>query len=96
MPRKALLSLILQQAFGMARLPLSLYTLIKEGFVFYEAGGTESIYNDNPEIKELKIGSNTIPITSNVLIKQSTYTLGTTGEYKKILNNPTIWLDLIK
>lgn len=65
----------------------------KEGFTFYKAGGTESVYNDKPDIKSLTVGEHTIPITSNVLIKDSTYTLGITGEYRKIINNPAIWLD---
>ena len=65
----------------------------KEGFTFYKAGGTESVYNDEPETKLLRIDDKMIPITSNVLIKDSTYTLGITGEYRKIINNPTIWLE---
>ena len=64
----------------------------KEGFTFYKAGGTESVYNDNPEVKVVKVGDHTLNITSNVLIKDSTYTLGITGEYRKILENPAIWL----
>lgn len=66
----------------------------KEGFTFYDAGGTESVYNDKPEITEIKREGHIQKITSNCLIKQSTYTLGVTGEYRKILNNPQIWLDL--
>ena len=65
----------------------------KEGFIFYKAGGTESVYNDKPETKVLNVGDHSIPITSNVLIKDSTYTLGITGEYRKIIDNPTIWLE---
>ena len=68
----------------------------KEGFVFYEAGGTESVYNDQPDIAELHVDGHIQEITSNVLIRPSTYTLGVTGEYRKILNNPQIWLDLFK
>ena len=68
----------------------------KEGFVFYEAGGTESVYNDDPPIRSIEVDGNEQYITSNVLIKKSTYTLGITGEYRKILNNPAIWLDLFK
>lgn len=68
----------------------------KEGFIFRDAGGTESVYNDDPEIKTLKVDDHEIKITSNVLIKQSTYTLGISGEYRRILNNPAIWLDLFK
>ena len=64
----------------------------KEGFTFYKAGGTESVYNDDPEVKTVHVGDHTLNITSNVLIKDSTYTLGITGEYRKILENPAIWL----
>ena len=65
----------------------------KEGFTFYKAGGTESVYNDDPEIKKLTVNDHSLDITSNVLIKDSTYTLGITGEYRKIINNPAIWLE---
>ena len=68
----------------------------KEGFTFYEAGGTESIYNDIQDPIKVNIDGHSLLITSNVLIKESTYTLGVTGEYKRILSHPTIWLDLIK
>ena len=69
-------------------------TAFQEGFTFYAAGGTESVYNDIIEPFKLDIDGNSLNITSNCLIKESTYTLGLTGEYKKILNNPAIWLDL--
>ena len=65
----------------------------REGFTFYKAGGTESVYNDDPEVKRLTVDGHTLEITSNVLIKDSTYTLGITGEYRKILENPAIWLE---
>ena len=67
--------------------------LFKEGFTFYKAGGTESVYNDDPEVKRISVDGHTLEITSNVLIKDSTYTLGITGEYRKILENPAIWLE---
>ena len=68
----------------------------KEGFTFYSAGGTESVYNDIIEPFKVKIDGKSLLITSNVMIKESTYTLGMTGEYKKILSNPAIWLDLFQ
>lgn len=71
-------------------------TAFKEGLTFYKAGGTESIYNDITEPFNVNIDGNLLNITSNVMIKPSTYTLGLTGEYKKILNHPAIWLDLLK
>ena len=67
----------------------------KEGFTFYEAGGTESVYNDIREPYYVDIDGHQLEITSNVLIRPSTYTLGITGEYEKILRNPAIWLNLI-
>lgn len=68
----------------------------KEGFIFTEAGGTESVYNDITEPFTVNIDGNLLNITSNCLIKASTYTLGITGEYKRILNHPAIWLTLFK
>ena len=57
----------------------------KEGFIFRKAGGTESIFNDDPEIKEVTIQGHRQKITSNVMIKESTYTLSLTPEYKRLL-----------
>ena len=68
----------------------------KEGFTFYKAGGTESIYNDISEPFKMDIDGKSLYITSNVLIRDSTYTLGMTGDYKRILRHPQIWLDYIK
>ena len=68
----------------------------KEGFVWYDAGGLESIYNDDPEIKEVNIDGHKLRITSNVFLRPSTYTLGITGEYARILENPVIWLALMQ
>lgn len=68
----------------------------KEGYTFYAAGGTELVYNDDPEIKSITREGRELLITSNVMIKDSTYTLGVTGEYKRILNHPAIWLTLFK
>lgn len=64
------------------------------GFVFKKAGGTESVYNDNPEgiIRE---GENTVPITRNVAIIDSEYTLGITAEYEKLLNDSKLFLTLV-
>lgn len=68
----------------------------QEGFTFYEAGGTESIYNDIREPVTVNIDGHELEITSNVYIRPSTYTLGVTGEYKRILNHPAIWLTLMQ
>lgn len=68
----------------------------REGFTFYKAGGTESVYNDIIEPFKVEIDGKTLNITSNVLIKDSTYTLGMTGDYKKILMHPQIWLEYLR
>lgn len=56
-----------------------------EGFVFRKAGGTQALYNDSPEIDHVDIEGHRLPITSNVSILPSEYTLGITGEYERIL-----------
>ena len=63
------------------------------GFVFTEAGGTESIYNDHPEIGVIERDGHKILITPNVVIKDSTYTLGITAEYESLLKNSKLPLD---
>ena len=57
----------------------------KPNFIFREAGGVEAVYNDKPEITEYKIDGHTIPITANVVLRESTYTLGITEEYEYLL-----------
>lgn len=57
----------------------------KPSFIFTEAGGTEAVYNDDPEIKEIEIDGHIQKITSNVVLRESTYTLGITDEYEKLL-----------
>lgn len=56
-----------------------------EGFVFRKAGGTESIYNDDPPIKEIRIQGHKLQIISNIAIMDSTYTLGLAMDYKRLL-----------
>ena len=58
----------------------------KEGFIFREAGGTESVFNDNIDMSYLTLAGKKIDITDNVVIRDSTYTLGITAEYRAILN----------
>lgn len=57
----------------------------KEGFIFEKAGGTESIFNDGI-YQKINIEGHDLIITDNVVIKDSTYTLGITQEYRDILN----------
>ena len=56
-----------------------------EGTVFREAGGTEAVYNDSPQMDQVEIDGHILPITSNIAILPSEYTLGITGEYERIL-----------
>ena len=58
----------------------------REGFTFYEAGGLEALYNDRPEIDHYEVEpGRTVPITANVVLRESTYTLGLTAEYLRLL-----------
>lgn len=56
----------------------------KDGFIFKEAGGTESIFNDNIDLTVAREGHD-LTIRDNVVIRDSTYTLGLTAEYLDIL-----------
>ena len=56
----------------------------KEGFVFWDAGGTESLFNDNI-IRDIQIDGHDLEIRDNVVIRDSTYTLSITAEYLDIL-----------
>lgn len=56
-----------------------------EGFVFREAGGTQAVYNDTPQMDHVVIEGKSLPVTANVAILPSEYTLGITGEYERII-----------
>ena len=56
-----------------------------KGFVFREAGGTQALYNDTPPMDHVDIENHRLPITANVAILPSEYTLGITGEYERII-----------
>lgn len=56
-----------------------------EGFIFREAGGTQAVYNDSPEMDHVDIEGHRLPVTANVAILPSEYTLGITGEYERII-----------
>lgn len=67
----------------------------REGFIFSKAGGTESVYNDNPPERYIEIDGHTLEITPNIYIKDSTYTVGLTADYERLLENPFYFLDKI-
>lgn len=68
---------------------------LKEGFIFTEAGGTEAVYNDKPDIREYVIDGKTVFITSNVYLSESTYTVGLTQQFKDILTMCKIDVDFL-
>lgn len=57
----------------------------KSGFIFKEAGGLEAVYNDFPGIGDIEIEGHKLTITSNVMLKPSTYTLGLSADYERLL-----------
>lgn len=58
----------------------------KDGFTFVEAGGLEALYNDKPDIDRWEVEPGRwVPITPNVVLRESTYTLGLTAEYLRLL-----------
>lgn len=59
---------------------------MKDGFVFKEGGGTESKYNDE-DLGLIEVKEGVVDITSNVYIKNSEYTLGSTYDYLELLLN---------
>lgn len=64
----------------------------KTGFTFVKAGGTEIVYNDENYGVYTVDKIHKLNITSNAVIRESTYTLGITDEYDKLLKNPNIFM----
>ena len=65
----------------------------KDGLVFRDAGGTESVYNDNVDMWIQRDGHR-LHITDNVVIRPSEYTLGLTEEYKMLLHRAELMRQL--
>ena len=68
---------------------------LRDGFIFTDAGGVEAIYNDIPEPSEIDVDGHKLQIISNVYLKPSTYTVGSTQEYRRIVEMSHIELDKI-
>lgn len=66
-------------------------TAFHDGFVFKDAGGLESIYNDTPGSRFIEIDGHTWEIGPNIYLKPSTYTLGQTYEYLMLLQDPDLY-----
>lgn len=58
---------------------------MEEGFTFVDAGGLQAIYNDSKVYPSYFVGKKEIPITRNICLKPSMYTLGLSGEYQRLL-----------
>ena len=67
----------------------------KPGFIFTAAGGTESVYNDTAYGTITRDG-HSLDITANVVIRDSTYTLGITDEYTKLIADSRFYQKIIK
>ena len=65
---------------------------IDHPFLFVDAGGTEALYNDNIDVT-ITIDGKQLHITRNVVIRDSTYLLGITGDYRELID---ISLDMLK
>lgn len=57
----------------------------REGFTFIKAGGLEAVYNDCSTVRQIELSGHAIEVTSNVCLRPSTYTLGLTADYKRLL-----------
>ena len=56
---------------------------MQEDFIFSDAGGTESVYNDSG--MTINIEGREVYVPSNVAIKDSTYKIGLANDYKTLL-----------
>lgn len=64
-------------------------------FIFKEAGGTDAVYNDKPDIKEIHVDGHVLPITSNVYLEQHSYTLSVTDDFQWIIQHPDEWRSVL-
>ena len=60
----------------------------RPGFVFHEAAGLEAVYNDDVD-ETIEIDGHELHITPNVTLRPSTYELGLSGEYERLLRRYT-------
>ena len=58
----------------------------KPTFIFNTSGGVEAVYNDKPDMRFYAVDGHMLEITSNVVLRPSTYTLGITNEYEYLLS----------
>lgn len=64
----------------------------RNGFIFpYPSGGLESVYNDTPGSRWLRIDGHLWEIGPNVHLRPSSYTLGQTADYIELLRDPALF-----
>lgn len=66
-----------------------------DGFIFKDGGGNELIYNDEKSYGIYSIDGNEIEVTRNVVINESTYQLGVSADYKRVIENVEYLIDFI-
>ena len=64
-------------------------------FIFRESGGVDAVYNDRPEMSEIRADGHTLPITSNVYLEPHAYTLTVTDDFAYIIQHPDYWRDVL-
>lgn len=83
-PLEAAISGVIKQAGGKELEAAGGIDAFCEGFVFRKAGGLEAVYNDKP-FGLYQVDGHTIYIGPNVVLRDSTYTLGLTADYLRLL-----------
>ena len=68
----------------------------KNDFVFTESAGLCSKYNDFPPMKEIIINGKSCEVTSNVALIPTTYQIGQTEDYKKILEDSRKIIEILR
>lgn len=58
----------------------------KPGFIFTQSGKTESVYNDQKKPIITESNGETLALSRNVVIRETTYTLAVTDDYAELLN----------
>ena len=57
---------------------------MKDGFIFNDSGGNDAVYNDS-DYGIYEIDGHKIRITKNITVRKSSYTLGLTNDYIRLL-----------
>jgi hypothetical protein len=63
----------------------------RPGFVFHDAAGLETLYNDT-DYGEYEVDGHTLHITKNTVLRPTFYKMGLAQDYERILSDPEIYL----